>query len=112
MPRLAPTSLVGVSSCNAHPNVLPVKHGGRFTATLFRYPGKGGWHFAPVPERLAPPVTEGWGRTPVEATVDGTTWATSVWRGKDGRTLLAVPAKVRGGKGDGDRVNVEIRFSL
>jgi hypothetical protein len=46
------------------------------------------------------------------ATVDGTTWATSVWRGKDGRTLLAVPAKVRGRKGDGDEVAVEIRFNL
>jgi hypothetical protein len=41
-----------------------------------------------VPERYAPSVTEGWGRTPVEATVDGTTWSTSVWREKSGRTLL------------------------
>lgn len=87
-------------------------HGGKFTATLFRYPGKGGWHFAPVPDRLAPPVTHGWGRTPVEACVDAIAWRTSVWRGKDGRTLLAVPARVRGAKGDGDRVTVEIRFNL
>lgn len=91
---------------------MPPNHGGTFTATLFRYPGKGGWHFAPVPDRLAPPVTHGWGRTPVEACVDGITWRTSVWRGKDGRTLLAVPAKVRGTKGDGDRVKVELRFGL
>jgi hypothetical protein len=48
----------------------------------------------------------------VIATVDGVTWTTSVWRGKDGRTLLAVPARVRGEKGDGDRVRVELRFSL
>jgi hypothetical protein len=88
------------------------KHGGTFTATLFRYPGKGGWHFAPVPERYSPPVTHGWGRTPVEATVDGVAWSTSVWRGKDGRTLLAVPANVRGPKGAGDRVTVTLRFSL
>jgi hypothetical protein len=88
------------------------RHGGTFTATLFRYPGKGGWHFAPVPERMSPPVTHGWGRTPVEATVDGVTWSTSVWRGKDGRTLLAVPAKVRGTKVAGDRVTVTLRFSL
>lgn len=46
-------------------------HGGSFTAKLFRYPGKGGWHFAPVPDRLAPPVTSAWGRTPVMAAVDG-----------------------------------------
>ena len=25
--------------------------------------------FVPVPDRLAPPVTHGWGRTPVQATV-------------------------------------------
>lgn len=82
----------------------------RFMSMLFKYPGPGGWHFATVPPKLAPPVTHGFGRTPVLATVDGTTWKTSVWRGKDGRTLLAVPARVRGAKGDGDRVKVELAF--
>ncbi len=85
-------------------------YGASFTAVLFKYPGKGGWHFAPVPDKYAPPVTHGWGRTPVRATVEGTSWETSVWRGKDGRTLLAVPAKVRGNKGDGDRVKVRLEF--
>ena len=84
--------------------------GGTFTATLFRYPGKGGWTFAPVPERFAPPVTHSWGRTPVTATVNGTTWETSVWRGKDGRTLLAIPKTVRGTLSDGDAVKVRITF--
>ena len=83
-----------------------------FRATLFRYPGKGGWHFAPVPEELSPPVTHAWGRTPVTATVEGVTWETSVWRGKDGRTLLAVPVRVRGTKGAGDTVKVTLRFTL
>ena len=81
-----------------------------FTATLFRDPGKGGWTFAPVPARWAPPVTHGWGRTPVRATVDGHTWETSVWRDKSGRTLLAVPKQVRGPKGDGSRVRVRLEF--
>ena len=84
--------------------------GGAFTAKLFRYPGKGGWTFATVPDRFAPPVTHGWGRTPVTATVNGTTWDTSVWRGKDGRTLLAIPKQVRGDLGDGDAVKVRIAF--
>jgi hypothetical protein len=79
---------------------------------MFRYPGKGGWHFAPVPKRLAPAPTEAWGRTPVEAAVNGTTWRTSVWRGKDGRTLLAIPARVRGAMGDGDRVTVTLRYLI
>lgn len=82
----------------------------RFTARLWRYPGKGGWTFAVIPPRSAPPVTRRWGRTPVKATVDGVTWDTSVWRGKDRRSLLAVPKHIRGTKGDGDTVRVEIAF--
>ena len=82
-----------------------------FKAKLFRYPGPGGWHFAPVPEKHAPLATHAWGRTPVVAVVDGHEWKTSVWRGKDGRTLLAVPKKVRGEKGDGDTVAVKLTFS-
>lgn len=80
----------------------------RFTAVLFRWSGPSAWHFATVPERFAPRVTHAWGRTPVRATVDGYTWDTSVWRGKDGRVLLAVPLKARGAKQHGDKVTVEI----
>lgn len=82
----------------------------QFKATLFRYPGKGGWTFAPVPKRCAPPVTHAWGRTPVTATLDEVSWNTSVWRDKTGRTLLAVPKHIRGARGDGDRVTVTIEF--
>lgn len=86
-------------------------HQPEFTSVLFRYPGKGGWHFAPVPEKYSPAVTHAWGRTPVRATVDGHTWDTSVWRTKEGRTLLAVPKHARGPKGHGDRVRVRLEFS-
>lgn len=82
-----------------------------FSSILFRTPGKGGWVFAPVPEQFAPSATVAWGRTPVEATVDGRTWRTSVWRERSGRTLLAVPKGIRRGKDDGDRVEVRLRFS-
>ena len=81
----------------------------RFKAKLFRYPGPGGWTFAPVPKKYAPPVTEGWGRTPVRACVDGQWWDTSVWRDRKYGTLLAVPKKLRGAKGDGDVVEVELK---
>jgi hypothetical protein len=82
-----------------------------FRSKLWKYPGPGGWHFAPVPKKYAPPVTQGWGRTPVRATVDGHTWETSVWRDKNKtRCLLAVPKKVRGTKGDGDFVRVTLEF--
>jgi len=40
--------------------------------------------------------------------VDGYAWDTSVWRGKDGRCLLAVPAKARPGKGHSDMVTLTL----
>ncbi|MEP6619764.1 MAG: DUF1905 domain-containing protein [bacterium] len=83
-----------------------------FVTTLWKYPGKGGWVFAIVPDEYAPPVTHAWGRTPLRATVDGHVWDTSVWHGKDGRTLLAVPKRVRGSKGDGDQVEVCLEFAI
>jgi hypothetical protein len=86
------------------------RYGGEFSSELFTYLGKGGWTFATVPERCAPPATEAWGRTPVRATVDGVAWETSVWREKSGRTLLPVPRRVRGTKGHGDTVQVKIEF--
>ncbi|HEX6590070.1 MAG TPA: DUF1905 domain-containing protein [Longimicrobiales bacterium] len=83
-----------------------------FESTLFRVPGPSGWVFAPVPAEHAPGVTVGWGRTPVTATVDGTTWDTSVWREKSGRTILAVPKRVRGPKDDGDVVDVTLSYGI
>jgi len=84
----------------------------RFRAKLFRMPGTGGWTFAPVPERHAPPVMHGWGRSSVVASVDGYKWKTSVWREKSGRTLLPVPKAARGKKGDGDTVMVRLEFNV
>jgi hypothetical protein len=81
-----------------------------FTAVLFRVPGKGGWTFAPVPDEHAPLEHGPWGRVPVIATVDGKTWATSVWKDKAHGTLLAVPKRIRGDKGDGDRVQVFVEL--
>ena len=87
-------------------------YGGSFTAELFRWSeGKGAWYFVRVPERLGPSSTLGWGRAPVSATIDGKTWATSVWREKSGRVLLAVPKHIRGTKDAGARVRVTLRYS-
>jgi hypothetical protein len=80
----------------------------RFKTKLFKYPGPGGWTFATIPARHAPPVTEGWGRTPVLASVDGQRWETSVWRDRDRGTLLPVPKWVRRQKVGGDAVEVEL----
>ena len=82
----------------------------RFKAVLFRIPGKGGWTFAPVPESCAPPVTAGWGRTPVIARLGDRSWETSVWREESGRTLLPLPKKIRGALEAGDEVELEIEM--
>ncbi len=79
-----------------------------FTATVFKHPGAGGWTFARIPKRHAPPATHPWGRTPVTATVGGKTWDTSVWKDRTGETLLALPGWVRGTKGDGDTVRISL----
>ncbi|MBL9019973.1 MAG: DUF1905 domain-containing protein [Myxococcales bacterium] len=80
-----------------------------FRTTLWRHPGPGGWTFARVPARHAPPATHPWGRTPVTATVDGATWDTSVWRDRRHGTLLPVPARIRGDKDHGDTVVVLLK---
>lgn len=81
----------------------------RFTATLFTTEGKGAWTFAPLPRTIAPPVTGSWGMTPVIANVDGKVWKTTIWKdSKRDCTLLPVPKKIRGRKGDGDEVTVEL----
>ena len=83
-----------------------------FVSEMFRVPGQGGWVFAVVPPEHAPAETLGWGRTPVHATVDGSSWKTSVWREKSGRTLLAIPKKIRGKKDHLDTVDVVLEYSI
>lgn len=79
-----------------------------FEATLVRWPGPASWVFAPVPAEHAPAAAGAFGRVPVTATVDGMTWSTSVWRDRQQGWLLAVPARVRRGKDDGETVVVAI----
>ena len=80
-----------------------------FRAKLWRYPGPGGWMFARIPDAHAPPATHAWGRTPVDAAVDGRAWATSVWRDRAHGTLLPVPKRLLGAKQAGDVVTVALR---
>jgi hypothetical protein len=80
----------------------------QFESTLVRWAGPSAWVFAPVPEDYAPATAGAFGRVPVVATVDGTTWRTSVWRDKAHGWLLPVPARVRHDKDDGDLVTASI----
>ncbi len=79
-----------------------------FDATLVRWPGAASWVFAPVPDEHAPDTAGPFGRVPVTATVDGRTWATSVWRDSRAGWLLPVPARIRGGKDAVDVVTAEV----
>ena len=84
-----------------------------FQGELVRWAGPSGWTFVTVPDHLVQAEPGAFGRVPVTATVDGHEWATSVWW--DTRTdswLLAVPARVRGGKDDGDLVDVTLDVDL
>lgn len=83
-----------------------------FKATLFVYPGKGGWTFARVPKAFSPVVTLRWGRTPVQAVLRDVAWNTSVWTDKHGDTLLPIPKKVRGKLGAGDDVDISLSYRM
>lgn len=81
----------------------------KFEAKLWRYQGPGGWLFVTIPKTHAPPIVGAFGRTPVRAAIDGgPEWLTSTWRDTKHGTLLAIPKRVRGKKGHGDRVTVAI----
>jgi hypothetical protein len=83
-----------------------------FTGKLFKTEGKGAWTFVMVPSELAPPVTSGWGMTPVKACVDGHEWNTTVWRDKENRCYLPVPKKIRQGKEAGAMVEVRVQLDM
>ena len=83
-----------------------------FTADLFCIDEPGGWHFVRVPDEHAPDEAGAWGRSPVIATVNGTSWATSAWRDSKRGWLLAVPKRIRGSLEAGDTVTVEIEPDL
>lgn len=83
---------------------------GPFKTKLRRIPGKGGWTYVSIPKKLTPPITRAWGRTPVLASIDDTTWETSVWRSKTGAGFLPVPKRIRGGKEEGARVLITFSY--
>jgi len=48
---------------------------------------------------------------PVIAGMSGKTWKTTIWNDtKSGSQFLPAPKKIRGAKGDGDKVAVELRM--
>ena len=72
-----------------------------FQGTVIGWRGPAPYHFVALPDwvaeqvaELAKAVTYGWGMIPVQASVGGTTWTTSLFA-KDGGYVLPVKDAVR-----------------
>lgn len=73
------------------------------TSSLWLWSGEGGsWHFITVPEEIAGEIRAQslvrrgvFGSVPVEATINGVSWRTSVFPQKSGGYILPVKKEVR-----------------
>lgn len=93
----------------------------QFEAQLWLYPGEGGWHFVTLPEDLADEFGDlhedderGFGSLPVEVTIGGTTWQTSIFPDRVSASyLLPVKKSVRTAERlvEGDSVYVSLRVA-
>lgn len=90
-----------------------------FTAPLWLHDGDKGWHFITLPHDVADEIADladqghakGFGSVPVQVTVGGSTWQTSVFPSKqDASFVLPVKKAVRVGEGieHGDDVAVRL----
>ena len=78
-----------------------------FEASLWRYPGPGGWHFITLPPELSDELRDrtagtrtGFGSIRVRATAEGVSWDTSVFPdAESGSYLLPVKKSVRAAAG-------------
>ena len=57
-----------------------------FSAKVWQYQGKGGWHFVSLPEELSIEIRNfaksqeaGWGRLSVKARLNEFEWETAIW---------------------------------
>lgn len=89
-----------------------------FDAKLWRYSGKGSWHFVTLPKEVAEAIrffrpTRGFVPVAVKAAIGGSAWKTSVFPDSTSASfLLAVKAEVRKAEGIGDGDTVSVRLSL
>jgi hypothetical protein len=75
----------------------------KFTANVWLYSGKAGWHFVSLPTDISGDIkrefgdrSRGWGSLPVEVSLGLTTWTTSIFPDKKAGTyLLPLKAEVR-----------------
>lgn len=91
-----------------------------FSGPVWHWRGPAPFYFVTVPEPIATEIkahermaTYGWGMIPVEITIGGTTWTTSLWP-KEG--LYVVPLKLAVRKAEniaeGDTVTLDLEVLL
>ena len=90
----------------------------RVRAKVWRYPGKGGWHFANLSRRQSAEIRirfaeqrRGWGSVPVTVRIGRTVWQTSLFPDKKSPTyIFAIKADVREREriGDGDTISAVV----
>lgn len=85
-----------------------------FSRPVWYWRGPAPFYFVTVPEPIAKEIkahermaTYGWGMIPVEVTIGGTTWTTSLWP-KDGTYVVPLKVVVRTAEGieEGDTVSL------
>lgn len=91
----------------------------RFSASLWLYPGKAAWTFVTLDAAVATDIRDlfsyaarGFGSLPVEVTLGGSVWKTSIFPdSKSGSYVLPIKKAVRTAEGvlEGDVVDVAIR---
>jgi hypothetical protein len=102
---------------------MPDRSRNRYTisAEIWRYPGKGGWHFVTLPAEQSSEIraifaaaANAWGSLPVVATIDGTQWRTSMFPDAKSRCYqspIKAEARKREKVGVGDTVACVIEVS-
>jgi hypothetical protein len=92
----------------------------RVRAKVWRYPGKGGWHFANLSPRQSAEIrvrfgmdARGWGSLPVRVRIGQTDWETSLFPDrKSDSYLFAIKADVRKREGiaTGDAITALVQI--
>ncbi|KUN23305.1 hypothetical protein AQJ23_25050 [Streptomyces antibioticus] len=89
-----------------------------FTGRVIEWRGPAPYYFLPVPDEESADIREvataasyGWGVIPVEASIGGTAFTTSLFP-KDGRYLLPLKAAVRKPRGLTTDADVTVRMTV
>ena len=91
-----------------------------FSAPLWQWMARRDqWYFVSVPEDLSDEITArtdgirgGFDSVPVQVTIGGTSWRTSIFPGGDGRYSLPLKKAVRTAEGIGPHDSVEVELEL